>query len=271
MRPFILAAALLLPLPALAAEGFVQALYEGQPLCLIASVEGDSMTPVGDSDSEAPAELGPRDWSVATLDGLVAQAKGAAPAIGECACLELPQVSLAPPPDVAGAALASNLPLGLPSKLERLSADSPAYVKAARDWLDHLGLTAAPVRLTQVIRTDLEGDGVDEVLLAGAYNNIVVADADLKVGRYAFLLLRKLVDGRVVTSLVDGYFDPLPYAQEQTIDGWSSVDVIAVVDLDGDGVAEVAVTVGTWEGIDYGVYRLQGSALLQQANCGCGC
>jgi hypothetical protein len=270
MRRLAVLLALLFATPALAAEGYVEALYNGEPVCLIGSVDGESISPLSDPENAPPA-LGSADWTVATLDGLQASAAGAEPALADCGCVQVPQVALSLDGVVDGHALAANLPLALPAKLQRLAPDNPAYVKAARAWLDQQGLNLAPVRLTHIVRTDLEGDGTDEVLLAGAYNAMDVPDADMTVGRYAFLLLRKVVDGAVVTTPLEAYANPHPYAAEEAIDGLTSVVPVAVADLTGDGVAEVAVAVWMHEGLAFTVYRLDGGALSAAAECGCGC
>ncbi len=272
MRALLLAAALLAPLPALAAEGFVQGLNDGYPLCLIASVSDGAISPLPDPEVEIPGELGPRTWHLANLTGAAGEAQGSAPIEGECGCISMPQVSLSPPPALAGNAIATNLPLRPAAKLEQLSPESATYVKAARAWLDSQGLTKAPVRLTHVLRTDLEGDGVDEVLLAGAYNALAVEGADMRVGRYAFLLLRKLVNGQVVTSPLEAYVDAAPYSHENLIEGVTALEPVALADLTGDGVAEVVVAVWLYEGLAYTLYQLAADQTLQpKAECGCGC
>jgi len=271
MRCFLLAAALLLPLPALAAEGYLQALSDGQPLCLIAGVSDGGIARLPDPETETPPELGPRDWTLLTLAGPAGSALGSAPLLGECGCIEQPQVSLAPPPDLPGLALATNLPWAPAAKLQALPTDSAAYVKAARAWLDAQGLGRAPVSLTHVLRADLEGDGVDEVLLAGAYNARAVEGADMTVGRYAFLLLRKLVAGQVVTSALEAHADPAPYGYENLVEGLTALEPVALLDVTGDGVAEVVVAVWLHEGLAFTLYQLEGPALVARAECGCGC
>jgi len=256
--------------PALAAEGYVQALYDGTPVCLIGSVQGETIAPLPDPEAVPPA-LGPAEWRVATLDGPGDAAVGAAPALADCGCLQVPQIELSPAPNLGGEAIATNLPLAMPAKLERLSPEHPAYVKAARAWLDEQGLALAPVRLTHVLRTDLEGDGTDEVLLAGAYNARAVENADLSVGRYAFVLLRKVVNGAVTTTPLEAFVDPHPYEPEQSILGLTEIVPVAIADLTGDGVAEVTLAVWMHEGLAYTLYRLAGDSLTAAAECGCGC
>jgi hypothetical protein len=270
MRRLTFLFALFAASPALAAEGYVEALYGGEPVCLIGSVQGETIAPLADPAAVPPA-LGPTSWVLATLDGLGEAAEGAAPTLGECGCFEVPQVVLTPAAAMSGAAIATNLPLAPPKKLELLKLDHPAYVEAARAWLDEKGLALAPVRLTQVIRTDLEGDGTDEVILAGAYNAIEVADADLSAGRYAFVLLRRLVDGAVLTTALVDYADPRPYDADDVGYDASLVEPVAIADLTGDGIAEIVLLVWQYESLAFRLYRLKGASLVSEAECGCGC
>ena len=270
MRRLALLFAFFASAPAFAAEGYVEALYGGEPVCLIASVSGASIAPLSDPEAVPPA-LGPSSWRLATLDGLGGSAEGATPALADCGCIEVPQVALTPVDAMTGSAIATNLPLQPAKKLERLSPDHPAYVKAARAWLDERGLALAPVRLTHVIRTDLEGDGTDEVILAGAYNAVEVQEADLSAGRYAFLLLRQVVNGAIVTTALADYANPHPYEADDVAYGASLVEPVAIVDLTGDGTAEVVLLAWLYESVAFTLYRLDGGALSVAAECGCGC
>lgn len=271
MRRLACLFALLAASPALASEGYVEALYGGEPVCLIGSLEGDGIAPLSGDPELVPPALGPSAWLVATLDGTAVAAEGAAPALADCGCMEVPQVALAPVEPMTGSAIATNLPLQPAKKLEQLKLDHPAYVEAARAWLDEKGLALAPVRLTQVIRTDLEGDGTDEVILAGAYNAIEVGDADLSAGRYAFVLLRRLVDSAVVTTALVDYADPRSYDADDVGYDASLVELVAIADLTGDGVAEIVLLVWQYESLAFRLYRLQGASLVSEAECGCGC
>ena len=263
-------ALLFLPFAALAEEGFVQALLDGEPVCLIAAVQGASVTSLGELE-EAPGELGSRDWWVTNLDGTAGQNRSGAPVMAECGCIEQPVVSLAPQLTIEGSAAASNLQLRLPSKLERLANDSAAYVKATGAELAQRELGGAPVRLTHVVRTDLEGDGVDEVLLAGSWNPLV-AEADPAAGYYSFLLLRRLVGGVVVTSEVEAWWEPHPSQDPTDVPfGPAYIEPVALFDIDGDGTVELVTAVWGLEYVAYTLYRLQEDGFRQVAECGCGC
>jgi len=261
---------LLLPGLAHAEAGFVQGLIDGQPVCLIAASDSGRLSSLGELEM-APAELGPRDWWVVSLAGLAGAARGGAPVMAECGCIEQPVVNLTPAPGLAGHALASNLPQSQPAKLQQLAVDSAAYVKAIEALLVQHQLPDAPVRLTHVLRTDFEGDGVDEVLLAGAWTPYQDG-AQPADGYYSFLLLRKLVNGQVVTSEVEAWWLPTPPADATEAPMLpASIEPVALLDVDGDGRMELVAAAMGHEYLAYDLYRLAENRLERVASCGCGC
>jgi len=53
----------------------------------------------------------------------------------------------------------------LPRKPMIADTTQPAYVEAVRDFLKSHGIADPKVRITRILRIDLEGDGEDEVLI----------------------------------------------------------------------------------------------------------
>ena len=83
-----------------------------------------------------------------------------------------------------------------------------AYRNVVRDFLVGRGLRDPEVKITQILRADLDGDGEDEVLLSAtnyeAEENSAPSSA--QAGNYSFVLLRQSRDGKVETKLVAGEF-----------------------------------------------------------------
>lgn len=254
--------------PAAAEEGLIQGLWDGAPSCLLARVRDGAVETL----YQTPPETGPRDWWVADLEGVMGQNRGGAPVSEECGCIEAPIVPLAPKLQIEGPAVAANLPLRLPAKQELLSTESVAYVKAVREALAARGFPAdVPVRLTHVLRTDFEGDGVDEVILAGGWNPFV-AEATAEQGYYTFLLLRRLVDGAVVTEELDAWWDPAPAADFMPLEAGAAASVpVALFDADGDGTVELATASWGHEFLSYYLWALTAEGPVELASCGCGC
>lgn len=265
------------PLDARAEEGYLQALQDGEPVCLIAALTEGAIEPLRDPDTPPPPR-GAGHWRIVTLSGLFGEARGGAPALDRCGCQRLPRVALEPPPRMTGLAVATNLTPGRIATVWRLPDDDPVLRHLARQWLAEQEITQAPVRLTGASRLDLEGDGVDELLLAGAYNAMAVSDADREHGRYAFLLLaRWSADGWRVAGDLQSYVDPAPYGEAADAQGIAEIEPVMAMDLTGDGIAEVVLGVWTGEALLYELYRfethpgLPAPVLDFQAECGCGC
>ena len=50
-----------------------------------------------------------------------------------------------------------------------LSTDNPAYVQALSEWFRSQGNSPAELRITRILEADIEGDGIDEILLNASY------------------------------------------------------------------------------------------------------
>jgi hypothetical protein len=109
---------------------------------------------------------------------------------------------------------------------------------------------AEPV-VVQVLRVDLEGDGVDEV--------IVVAEAITgpglfpEPGDYSIAFLRRVVDGEVQTAILGESIPDEPAEGETPF--ILSFRVGAVADLSGDGRMEVVLSIAYYEGAGVEVWE----------------
>jgi len=105
---------------------------------------------------------------------------------------------------------------------------------------------STPVTVTQLLRTDLDGDGTLEVLVAAEH----VTDPEglsPQVGDWSVVFLRRVVGDGVATdvlasSVVHGTGDRL-----------ERIQIAALADLNGDGTMEVALSgrsaTGEWTSI----------------------
>jgi hypothetical protein len=114
----------------------------------------------------------------------------------------------------------------------------PTYVEAAAEVLEGLHVEDPEPELRQVVRTDFEGDGRDEVLLVAERASGPRGLLD-EPGDHSVVLLRQVVDGEVVTTVV----------AEATVDGGADAAraplavtrIVAVADLNGDGAMELVL------------------------------
>ena len=142
-------------------------------------------------------------------------------------------------------------------EITNLSTDDPTYVQAVIEWFQSQGNFPTEIHITRILQVDMEGDGVNEVLLSASYFKNTSFTFYTETGDYSVVLMRKVIGNEVVTiPLVKDYYvstDPqfeMSYPNTYTL--------VEAVDLNGDGTLEVIVDVRRWEGWGAIVYRVDG-------------
>jgi hypothetical protein len=150
------------------------------------------------------------------------------------------------------------------------------YVEAVRDFLKTKGIEEPKVKIDNIIRVDLDGDGEDEVLISATNYSEKEEGAPMRspAGSYSMVLLRRVVSGKAETQLVEGEFYLKAY-QNRTDDDASfnapnAYKVIAVLDLDGDGTMEVVVASQYYEGGATTIYRCNPKKIEELLSVACG-
>jgi hypothetical protein len=129
----------------------------------------------------------------------------------------------------------------------------PVYREGAGMVLSERGVDDRDADVVQALRTDLEGDGTEEVVLV-AERIADRAGLYAKVGDYSFVLLRRLVKDTVLTTIVaESVPDPSPGATPFIY----SHRVSTIADLNGDGRMELVLELRQYEGIGVAVHELQ--------------
>lgn len=123
----------------------------------------------------------------------------------------------------------------IPRKAKAQSTDQKVYRDAVRGILNQNGLLKSPVRISSVMRVDLEGDGTDEVLICA--NSREPVPVKYALGDYSLVILRKLIKGKVTSFLLCGEF--VHKAQDQAFRDYYGK--VAFWDVDGDGSLEIGV------------------------------
>ena len=153
----------------------------------------------------------------------------------------------------------------LPRKPVIADATQSVYVEAVRDFLESRRIADPKVRITRILRVDLDGDGEEEVLISAT--NYFTED---KIGRFsstvprgtnripaAWQLFRRHFATRSRrqswTQLVAGELYPKP---EEPV-APNVYQVAAVLDLNGDGKLEVIVHSFYYEGAQTTIYRCE--------------
>ncbi|MFQ5931979.1 MAG: hypothetical protein ACE5MM_06200, partial [Nitrospiraceae bacterium] len=122
-----------------------------------------------------------------------------------------------------------------PREIISIALDSPVYVAAVTDYLREAGIRDPQVRLDNALRLDIEGDGQDEVLLnASRLASGALAPDE---GNYSVVLLRKIVEGELMTIPIAESVFPVDRPGEP----FDYFTLVSVPDMNGDGMLEIVV------------------------------
>ncbi|MAU01423.1 MAG: hypothetical protein CL608_30145 [Anaerolineaceae bacterium] len=184
------------------------------------------------------------------------------------------------PPTIGGicnqptVALASLMPgsIGLVGRWNatpRLPQDVPVntdvYRQVLAEALQGAGLAEPEITIDRILRFDLEGDGVEEVLIVANHLTAGIGQPPAAAGDYAVVLLRKIIGSDVVT--VPLYLDI--YQEGGDLIFPLRYEALAVADLNGDGRLEIVIAADRYEGRQVAVIESYGatSQVMLQAGC----
>lgn len=232
--------------------------------CLLGWWDGSWQT--GDD----PPVAGGEEYQVVLLDEPITTSVGS-PLVPHCEPLDLVSVDFDPPIpgdffEIDALAVQSAGEVR-PHGVELLGLSLPAYVEATADLMATRVAGTPAVNLTQVIRTDLEGDGVDEVIVVAT----TIPDDwfTAEVGDYSIVYLRKLVQGEVQTAILG---QSIVEDLDNLLQDLVIFEVSAVADLNGDGKMEVILNGTVWEGAFLQAWEYVNDDLgpVEALSCGCG-
>src|SRR6266403_2026910 len=206
-------------------------------------------------------------YRVYGLTQALGEAKGGKPKAVEDVCTDTLSVSLLPKPEKGVIALAAPWN-ALPRKPRIADTTQQVYVDAVRDFLKTKKIEQPKVKIDNILRVDLDGDGEDEVLISATNYSSKDESVPMRspAGSYSMVLLRRVVAGTVKTQLVEGEFYP-----KATGYGAPNVyKVVATLDLDGDGKLEVVVASNYYEGEATTIYRCDPKKVDALLSVSCG-
>jgi len=143
---------------------------------------------------------------------------------------------------------------------------NPTYVAVVRSIVRARGIARPTVDIKQIYSVDLDGDGTNEVILSATYRKSDGLSPSAVAGEYSFLLVRKLVGGKVRNILLASEFHP----RAVKFGAISEFNIDAIGDLNGDGKMEVVMGSSYYEGGGTVVYEIQGAVAKEVLSSGCG-
>ncbi len=156
----------------------------------------------------------------------------------------------------------------MPRIPQKLNTADATYKKVIADFLKTKGFAKPSVNIEQAFRIDLEGDGQDEVILTAT--RVIPYDKKKEgtsYAEYSFILLRKIVRGKVKTILVAGEFYP---KNEFEYDG-NIFEISSLADLNGDGKLELVIYSRYYEGNALTVFEMKAGSLTRVKMLGADC
>ena len=154
-----------------------------------------------------------------------------------------------------------------PREVRPIGEDDPEYATIGAELMSDVA-TGADGQVVQAVRVDLDGDGIEEVLVT--YERIT--DTAIGAGGdFSLVYLRApAADGSVENLVVEKYVQE---AQEDLVSPYPTVGrytVAAVADLNGDGVMEFATRYQFFESGGMVLYEFSGDTPTEIGSGGCG-
>jgi hypothetical protein len=224
--------------------------------------DGDSWVP-GDGSVEIPL-VGGEQFLVVLLDEPISTVTGSA--LGICEPIGTPLIDFDPPisqdpQEPGGIAIIADWDVR-PYGVTPLAAVPPEHVDAVAQFLSNRGIDDADPNIEQVVLTDIEGDGVAEVLIVV---NRLPPDLFARPGDYSAVLLRKQIEGEWQTAVLefDEPEDQSPYILKHV--------VAAMADLSNDARMEIVIDAFYYEGAGTVAYEYVNDDLGPQEAIAAGC
>lgn len=145
--------------------------------------------------------------------------------------------------------------------------NNATYKTVVTNFLRKKGIARPVVRIKEAYRVDLEGDGVEEVVLSATYYKNGLS-ASATAGDYSFVIVRKAV-GKVVTDhLLEGDF----ILKRVDFGAPTENHISAIADLNGDGKMEIVLYGFYYEGDFASAFEMKNGrpVKIKEFEIGCG-
>jgi len=149
--------------------------------------------------------------------------------------------------------------------VEELPSENESYRQVMLDWLSQEGVVDPQIGTMQIYRTDLEGDGSDEIFIS---DTRVESQHTARPGDHSIILMRKVVGSEAVTIPIR--VDLYAYVRKDYINPFPCMYSIGnFIDLNQDGTLEVVVEYQRWEGFGASIYQVDGRNVEEVLGTAC--
>jgi citrate lyase alpha subunit len=155
----------------------------------------------------------------------------------------------------------------VPRRPQKLDNDAAAYRTVVASFLKKKGIARPVVRITEAYRVDLEGDGVDEVVISATYYKKGLA-ASAAAGDYSLVIVRKATGKAVTDHLLKGDF----VTRRIDFGAPNEHRISAIADLNGDGKMEIVLSGAYYEGEFASAFEMRNGmpVEIKEFEIGCG-
>lgn len=212
---------------------------------LAAVVAGISNGKWLDAEQTAKLATGNETYRLYNYHKYLGTATGTKPKFGECVWICEGYLStLNTTKDFEWAIAGTRDPF--PRKARIQSPNQKVYIDAVRDFITKEGIRDPKVLIMSIQRVDMEGDGVNEVVITACSPKY--GEDQTKEGDYSVVLLRQIIKGKVQTIMLAGEIYNHPVKQQPTVDSdgvtlWIEYPPYHGTpefwDFDGDGKLEI--------------------------------
>lgn len=172
------------------------------------------------------------------------------------ACADYFKTDVAPQVDYKGLGFGANADWDpAPHKVSELF-NFGHYAPIVAKFIKKQGIRRPNVKISQIFYGDLDGDGRNEDVISATNADAWEAGGSIRRGDYSFVLVRKLVNGRVETILLEGVFYPNGLTPDKSPGFY---DISAIADLNGDGKMEIVVGGMEYENVFYKAFEIDGA------------
>lgn len=205
-----------------------------------------------------------RPYNIYTMAGYQGRITGSPPVAPGGVCSQ-PLVTFHPSHDLAGAIALVARWEAAPRLAQSLPTNTAVYREAVAALLQEQGLAEPEVQIDSIQRIDLEGDGVDEVLIAASRLAAGTSAPPVAAGDYSLVALRQVAGDAAVTI-------PLAldvYAEANELAYPFQYRILGLLDLNGDGRLEIVMAADRYEGQRLTVYEVTSSGVQPVLQAGC--